>query len=159
MNCAKFRKMANVYLDEETPQTLRAAIQAHLKTCADCRRAYEMTKRLAGLLQTEPAPDVPEGFARRVMTRARQQGIPKPVPVLLYPAQWWFELASPLRIAAAAMLVIGLAMGALMGWDVGQNGNAAPILTKTDTLKQYSLDYLGDAPYGSLAQVFLTIGK
>ena len=159
MNCAEFRKVANVYLDDEAPQALQAAIQAHLKTCTECRRAHEVTERLAAVLHTVPATDVPDGFARRMMTLARQRGIPMPVPVLFYPAQWWLDLASPLRVAAAAVLVVGLAMGTLMGLDVGQSSYTAPTIAKTDALTQYNLDYMGDAPRGSLAQVFLTIEK
>gem|GEM_PF-4211923 len=69
-------------------------------------------------------------------------------------------MALPTRAAAAAVLWFGLALGAVMGWDVNRNGgNPLPPSGKPDALAAYNLDYLGDAPAGSLAQVVLALDR
>jgi len=65
----------------------------------------------------------------------------------------------PMRAAAAAVLVIGLGTGALIGWNTWQAPAAPPTqaVSQVDPLAPYSLDYLTDAPDGSLAQSYLAL--
>ncbi len=60
------------------------------------------------------------------------------------------------RIAAAAVLAFGLTVGSYMGWSAGRS--MAPA-AHVDPLNAYNLDYLGDAPDGSLARSYLALAS
>jgi energy-converting hydrogenase Eha subunit F len=64
-----------------------------------------------------------------------------------------------MRAAAAAVLVIGLGTGALISWNTWQPRAAPPpqAVSQADPLAPYSVDYLTDAPDGSLAQSYLAL--
>jgi hypothetical protein len=69
-------------------------------------------------------------------------------------------LAHPVRAAAAAVLVASLALGAVMGWDANRNGRSpSSVATQPDALAAYNLDYLAEAPAGSLAQVVMALDQ
>ena len=77
--------------------------------------------------------------------------------------QWTKIFINPITkfAAAAAVLVFGLAIGILMGWDTWQNqGIQSPgksQMAQTEPTSLYNLDYLNDAPKGSLADAYLTL--
>ena len=78
------------------------------------------------------------------------------------PNIWRIIFRQPItNIAAAAVLVFGLAIGILMGWDTWQNqGIQSPgksQMAQTEPTSLYNLDYLNDAPKGSLADAYLTL--
>jgi hypothetical protein len=65
-----------------------------------------------------------------------------------------------MRAAAAAMLVVGLLAGLAMGWNTVQAPAAKPsaqAAPQGDPLAGYNLDYLGDAPSGSLADGYMAL--
>ncbi|MFW6106933.1 MAG: hypothetical protein ACOC8H_02110 [bacterium] len=68
-------------------------------------------------------------------------------------------MPAPMHAAAAAVLVIGLAVGLVMGWTTSPAGQTPPAqaTVQADPLDAYNLDYLGDAPSGSLADSYLTL--
>ena len=63
--------------------------------------------------------------------------------------------------AAAAVLVMGLAIGVLMGRDTWQSPGIQPVgksqMAQVEPITIYNLDYLTDAPKGSLADAYLTL--
>ena len=76
--------------------------------------------------------------------------------------RWTSILKRPItKFAAAAVLVIGLAIGVLMGWDTWQSPSIQSIgksqMAKVEPTSIYNLDYLTDAPKGSLADAYLTL--
>jgi len=60
------------------------------------------------------------------------------------------------KIAAAAVLVFGLAAGSYMGRSMSRTVTAQTAV-QADPLAVYNLDYLADAPSGSLADSYLTL--
>jgi hypothetical protein len=64
-------------------------------------------------------------------------------------------------IAAAAVLVLGLAIGILMGLDTWQNqaiqSPGKSQIAQAEPTSLYNLDYLNNAPKGSLADAYLTL--
>jgi len=66
------------------------------------------------------------------------------------------------KIAAAAVLVFGLAVGSYMGWSAERpmpQAVTARTAVQADPLDAYNLDYLGDAPDGSLAGSYLALAS
>src|SRR5438132_977686 len=105
MTCTETRDLFSALADDALTPAERAALDAHLAGCADCRR------ELAGLLRTvklvraiDPAR-APAGFVDRVLAAARPEPAPKRLARrLLAP---WQTL--PLG-AAALFLIAGLAV-------------------------------------------------
>jgi anti-sigma factor RsiW len=160
MRCEKVRLKIDAYVSGELPPRVIVAIEEHLKACDGCRQAATVARRLVALGQALPTPPVPEGFAQRLQVLARQR-IARPAPAApsWSLAAWWRMASAPIRAAAAAVLVIGLGTGALISWNTWQAPAAPPAqaASQTDPLASYNVDYLTDAPDGSLAQTYLAL--
>jgi len=160
MRCRKARLTIDAYVSGKIGPRDRVAIEEHLKACDGCRQAATVARRLVALGQALPMPPVPEGFAKRVMALARRR-IARPAPAApsWSLAAWWRMASAPIRAAAAAVLVIGLGTGALISWNTWQAPAAPPTqaASQTDPLASYNVDYLTDAPDGSLAQTYLAL--
>ena len=159
MCCRTVERKLNAFLDAELPAAERARVEAHLRECASCRQALDQLRRVAAALAQAPAPPpVPDGFAERLMARAArraEQASHRPVVVRLWPS---FSLA--MRVAAAAMLALGIGLGALMGWDMSRTpSKPSQLAAAADPNAVYRLDYLSEAPDGSLAGVYLTLAS
>ena len=163
MDCKHFAKHLHAYVDGIVPPVVGAAMQAHAASCPACRREVESLAQLGAVLRVAaPIPPVPEGFAARVMAHAVEQKRQAPMRLvaLFTRFAWWEDLARPARAAAAAVLVAGLALGAVMGWDANRNGRSpSSVVTQPDALAAYNLDYLAEAPAGSLAQVVMALDQ
>jgi anti-sigma factor RsiW len=160
MRCEKVRLTIDAYVSGDLAPRDLAAIEEHVRTCDGCRREAEVARRLVALGQALPAPPVPDGFAQRVQTLARQR-IARPtftVPIWNL-AAWWRLVPAPMHAAAAAVLVVGLSVGLVMGWTTLPTNQVPPAQTtaQADPLDAYNLDYLGDAPSGSLADSYLAL--
>ena len=133
-----------------------------VESCHDCQDALIGLRRLAAVLENAPAPPVPKGFAGRVMARAcGRVGQRRPFwATVELPFRWWMESAFPLRVGTAAVLTLGLTVGLLMGWDTAR-GRAAcgPAPEDADLLAVYNVDYLEEAPSGSLAEAYLALAS
>lgn len=163
MNCGRCRKRMGAYVDRAVLPTVRAEMDEHLATCASCRAEMEAVEKLGDVLRAgSPPGPIPEGFAARVMARADGEEEARRRISWPWVQSWaWRETtAGPVRAAAAAVLVVGLAIGGLMGWDLSRarRGGGSPAGDAKE-VAAYSLDYLGDAPDGSLAQVVLAMDK
>jgi len=160
MRCEKVRVKIDAYLTGELSPQDHAAVEEHTKACDSCRAAVVTARKLTRLGQAASVPPIPEGFAQRLRALARQRiARPTPLAATWNPAAWWRTVSMPMRAAAAAVLVVGLATGVLMGWDTGQAAAAqpAPLVSQSDPLAVYNMDYLTDAPNGSLAESYLAL--
>ena len=160
MRCEKVRLKIDAYVSGELPPRVIVAIEQHLKACDGCRQAAAVARRLIALGQALPTPAVPDGFAQRVQAMARQR-IARPTPAASSwnLAAWWRLVPAPMHAAAAAVLVIGLAVGLVMGWTTLPTNQVPPAqaTAQANPLDAYNLDYLGDAPSGSLADGYLAL--
>jgi hypothetical protein len=103
MTCDDNRALFSDVADARLAPGEQAAWDAHLATCADCRREWAGFQRTLGLLQGLPRHRAPDGFVDRVMTAA-------------YPQPWARRLARrlfvplrvklPLEAAALALLTV-----------------------------------------------------
>jgi len=55
-------------------------------------------------------------------------------------------------------LVIGLGLGSFMGWSA-KRSTSQVMIAQSNSLDAYNLDYLGDAPDGSLASSYLALAS
>ena len=109
MNCLAFER----FLDEGAPDQLLAEALAHVRECEACARSLARARSLERALEAHfsSEPEVPAGFADRVMARVsrgesrgvRWLALPNPVP-------WWTGAALEPRV------VLALAVMALFVW-------------------------------------------
>lgn len=153
MKCRTAQSKLSRCLDGELPVRDRDPIERHLRECLPCRNELERLRVVADAMATLPEPpEVPAGFAERVMDRAAQDVVRRG-QVLMF----WQPVSPPLRIAAAAMVVLGVCLGALMSRDLVCGRDPAPDVAVTELDTFYGFGYLTDAPAGSLADSYLAL--
>ena len=164
MRCKAVRNKLDRLSRQELAPRMRECVEAHLIACADCRRHLAAQERLAVLLASLPKPPaVPEGFGDRLAAAASQrQAERQSIPGSLWRLRWLSPRASVGRKAAQAVaLAGGLLIGVLMGqqtWRSAHSSITQPTI-EPDPVAVYQLDYLTDAPGGSLAQSYLSLTK
>ena len=164
MRCKAVRNKLDRLSRQELAPRLRERVEAHLSVCADCRQHFAAQERLAVFLTSlAKPPAVPEGFGERLMAAASQrQAGRQSIPGSLWRLRWLSPPASVGRKAAQAVaLAGGLLIGVLMGqqtWRSAHSSIPQPTI-EPDPVAVYQLDYLTDAPGGSLAQSYLTLTK
>jgi anti-sigma factor RsiW len=162
VRCAQVRDNLNRFLDAELPAELSEEMATHLQCCPTCRQLWARLRQLGAIVQAAPAPALPGGFARRVLSQARQRvASPPPLRRASFSLmRRWKSIPLMQRAAAAAVLVIGLSTGVLMGWQTGSRqssrvADASP--APDDPVAVFNLDYLGGDPNGSLPQAYLML--
>ncbi len=162
MRCkAVWNKLDRLSRQEIEPR-MRERIEAHLRSCAECRQHLVPQERLKALLASAPAPPaIPGGFGERLRVMARQrQAERQSVPASLWHLRWLSPRASVVRKAAQAVaLAAGLLIGVLMGQQTWRSAHS-PVpeqVVQPDAIAVYELDYLTDAPSGSLVEGYLAL--
>jgi anti-sigma factor RsiW len=166
MHCENVQEQLNRFTAGDLPVADRHAVGAHLAECAACRAKLAELDALAGVLASTPTPPIPPGFASRVMAAARQRQEAQPARLrqgnggqvaawnLL---RWWRLTSAPMHAAAAAVLIVGLTVGVVLGWTSAPRTAPTETVVQTDPVDAYQVDYLGEAPSGSLADSYLTL--
>jgi anti-sigma factor RsiW len=156
-SCLRVRRQLNAYLDGELSPKSRTAVERHLVRCKSCRSVWESLNRLGQALQVVEVPPVPPSLTWQIMAKAREdqntemeRNVIRLGHRLATPRPWAF------KVAAAAVLVFGLAVGSYTGRSVSQTVTAQTAV-QADPLAVYNLDCLADAPSGSLADSYLTL--
>ena len=154
MNCRYTQSKLSRYLDREMSVAQRQLVESHVEACGSCRNALECLQAASEALAQLPAPpDVPRGFAERLRSLAAQQAPVQPSIISFRDL-----LTRPMRFAAAAMLMLGLGIGAVLSLDLNRaSGTAKESQTAADPTAVYGLDVLTDAPGGSLADAYLAL--
>ena len=163
MRCQKVQQDLSAFLDGVVPPDERVAMEAHLRGCPECQGALTRLRRLSSLLENIPAPPVPVGFSERLMARAYQRQPQRHGLRILPsgPVVFWRNMPASRRVAAVAMVVVGLAVGTLMGRDtwrsIAATRSEAGRVGMADPADSYNFDYLSEAPRGSLADAYLAL--
>jgi putative zinc finger protein len=89
VTCADARALFSALVDDELSAAERAAADAHLSGCAECRRELERFSRTVSMVRALPAERAPVGFVDRVV------GAAYPVP---WPRRLARRLFVPLRV-------------------------------------------------------------
>lgn len=162
MRCKTVRNLLGRSIRDELAPRIQTRVAAHVRRCPECRRAVAAQERLESLLASVPQPPaVPDGFGDRVLAAARQRSAAqRPVPGGIWRRHWASPTSAMKRTAVQTLaLAGGLVLGLLMGqqtWRSAQSWKSPPDVLP-DPTAVYELDYLADAPAGSLAQSFLSL--
>jgi anti-sigma factor RsiW len=156
MRCEDVLKQLTAFSSGDLPADGRRAVQAHLAQCPACRTALAEIDALAGVLAGAQAPPVPVGFASRVLAAAQQRHETELIETWNL-MRWWRMASAPMHAAAAAVLVIGLSVGLVLGWTSAPSPAQAESVVQGEAVDAYQIDYLGEAPSGSLADSYLTL--
>ena len=102
--CEREREQIGAFLDGELEAGERAALEAHLPTCAGCRQALEDQQRLARAFAALPAVVPPPDFEARFWARiARGEDSPQG---LLARLRRWLSPGGALALAATAAALL-----------------------------------------------------
>ncbi len=146
MKCDEIQSHLSAYRDGEGSSERRWRIRVHLKDCPMCRCKIQRLEELClALDDAPPPPEVPDGFASRVVAKARDrvdQGTsPEREDRPRLGVLW--QVA-----AAAAVLIVGLGGGLF----------ATPLWTATTASDEPDLclfvEYTDASPPGSLADIY-----
>ena len=104
MTCHDVRELFSALIDEALDASERRTVDAHLATCAECRRELERLRSTVALLHAVEPARTPAGFVDRVLAAAR-------------PPPWYRRLLSalflpwPVKIPAEAAAIVLVAIG------------------------------------------------
>jgi len=159
MRCSEVQQRLDLYATKELAHAVRERIEAHLESCTECRDALARVRRFEDLLTAAPAPPVPDGFAARVVARAKERqaraasGPPSPRDRSRLA---WERIR--LSAGTAAALAAGLMVGMSMGHETWQAVRQQPLASATrppDPLAASGFEYLVEPGGDSLAQAYL----
>ncbi len=162
MRCRTAQRRLEAYLGGELVETERARLEEHIASCTKCRLALEHARQLHETLGHSTAPPLPESFHARLMARAREHAEERSwAERILRPVGWRPAMPAGLRVAAAAAVVVALGLGMLIGRDMWR-GQGPPEpqpaqVTEADPVRLYRIDYLAEAPDGSLAGAYVSL--
>lgn len=102
MTCHEAREWLSALIDDAIDPPMRAEVEAHVLTCAECGIEIERLRATVGLLRQAEPVRAPAGFVDRVMHRAR------PVPWYRRFGAWLFlPLLVKLPVHAVGILLLG----------------------------------------------------
>ncbi|BCW99125.1 MAG: hypothetical protein KatS3mg024_1952 [Armatimonadota bacterium] len=101
MTCRRVRKRISLYIDGRLPEDVRAGVQRHLDSCADCRAYLTGMERALGTLTILRPQTPPAGGWERLRQRIEEQEAPSRGRQTV-PASWW----RPVPVAVAAGVLI-----------------------------------------------------
>lgn len=156
MRCDDVRKQLAAFSSGKLPMDVRQAMQDHLAECMNCRAAMAKVDALADVLAGTRTPPIPARLASRVMKAARLRREVEPAAIWNL-IRWWRLTSVPMHAAAAAVLIFGLTVGLVLGWTSTPSTAQAATAAKADAVAAYQVDYLSEAPSGSLADSYLTL--
>ena len=160
MLCLRVKNKLDEYISGDLCPEIKSEIELHLQSCKDCRHALSRLTQLAALLTNTNTPATPSGFADRIVACAKHRKNQQAVAIIYGPLSWWKTATMSMRGAVAAILMIGLLIGFVMGRSVFRVPTTGPTVqtsSESDPIAQYNLDYLSDAPTGSLAGSYLSL--
>ena len=143
MSCPKSIRIS-AYLDEELQDSDRAALETHMRGCAQCGMALQEMRSLRAAFANAERHPAPYGFATRVIARTAELEKKK--------ASWRIPLF--VRFAEAAVLLMVITVGILAGRAMT---DGSPAAQTTNIASSYSLDLFDAAPPGSLGGAYLAM--
>jgi anti-sigma factor RsiW len=155
MKCEEVQKKLNDYKSGSLPAEIYRVVQAHITECRECSTLLSKVDTLAGALTGAQEPPIPTGFAFRVLAAARQRQ--KAETFAVWNLKRWWQLTPQMHAAAAAVLIIGLSVGLVMGWAAKPLVSQPSTVVQVDSLEAYQLASLGEESGGSLADSYLTL--
>jgi len=147
MKCIDKKKLS-AFLDGELTEQERAAIQEHLKDCADCRQEAHNFAAVSNLLGVWEGIEPEPYFTVRVKQRIANE---KPEPR----AQWLRKIFIPVGASAAG--VLAFVLGLFLGKAMHQKRTQLASESTAESAYMLRVDAVKDFPEGSLGDVFSEI--
>jgi anti-sigma-K factor RskA len=133
MTCAEAEELLGAYALEALPEDDMLRVQQHLLTCAEHRASAAELRRTTLLLpltveDREPSPDLRTRIIELVKATPAQPAAPRARGVTVVPRRpiarltTWAARSSRFAVAAAVALALGIA--GLIGYQLGQAGQA-----------------------------------
>jgi hypothetical protein len=107
MTCHEAREEFSALIDDALDASGRAALEAHLATCADCRRDLQRFRDTVSLVRAVTPVRAPAGFVDRVLEAARPVPWPRRLLRGLF-LPWPVKL--PMEAAAIVLVAVGVAV-------------------------------------------------
>jgi putative zinc finger protein len=107
MTCHDAREQFSALVDDALATEERAAVDAHLATCADCRRELQRFRDTVALMRAVAPVRAPAGFVDRVLEAARPAPWPRRLIRGLF-LPWPVKL--PMEAAAIVLVAVGVAL-------------------------------------------------
>ncbi len=107
MTCHDAREQFSMLVDDALTAGERAALDAHLATCADCRRELQRFRATVSLVRAVAPVRAPAGFVDRVLETARPVPWPRRLVRGLF-LPWPVKL--PIEAAAVVLVAVGVAL-------------------------------------------------
>ena len=162
LSCEKCRNGLSAYLDKKLTGSKLATVERHLSECETCRAVLNDMRKLETFLHRMDVPPVPPTLASRILAVAHERkringksplGLQRFAPSL----QFWKSI-SP----AAAALLIGLGIGAYMGWTSYRNFESktpSAVITEHEASEErlYAISILSPVPFGSIEAATLAL--
>ena len=145
INCPIDDALLTDYLSQELPEADRQAIEKHLSECPACREQLDQIRNVTALVVSAGSIEPPEGFAERIVSRAKLRDVEPPELDGHAPADGprrrsrkprfgltvpepRFALGRPMRIGRVAVYAAGAAVLILLyvANDLRQTGDTQP---------------------------------
>jgi predicted anti-sigma-YlaC factor YlaD len=161
--CVRYRTRLGAYLDGELSGKKGVAVERHLAGCDSCRTALDGLRALEPLLLKLDVPPPPSTQTSRILAEARARQRRR---VGANPIRSWWDALTPqswaLSRVTTAALIVGLTMGAFMGWTTymgGRTAQSSTVKTGHESVEEplYALDVLNAAPKGSIEAAVLAL--
>ncbi len=157
MDCRDVQSLLPAHGEGRLDPETREAVTRHLQVCCACRAALARRDSLAGLFAGLAETPPPVDLAARVMTAAADQRRiaaartrAAAVACDWNPWHWWRAATATLRWASVALAFAGAALGIVAG-KLALEPAAPGAASSVDPLADHAIDFLAEAPGGSLA--------
>lgn len=156
MECHEIRSTLHAYAEGRLSQGERSRVQSHLRACASCQAALARMDQVAAVLLDSEVEPVPPRLVESVMAAARKRQHERLVAAQ-GPLAWWRAAPAAMRAAAVLFLLTGVGAGISLGWASAPTVTTERAVANVSPLGVYPLDYLSEAPAGSLTERFMML--
>lgn len=140
--CLSCKRNLSAYIDGALSPWFKAAVDAHLAACPDCRAEYDALRAVMDALAALEAPEPRRGLDAAVMDRITREGKGNRLP--------WF-IPAPLCAAAFGLFIgVFLANGAIM-----QQADESKIAADDGIMR--AMDVFSPSPQGSFSNAYFTM--
>jgi Putative zinc-finger len=124
MTCHDAREQFSALVDDALAAGGRAAVEAHLATCADCRRELQRFRDTVSLVRAVAPVRAPSGFVDRLLEAARPVPWPRRLVRGLF-LPWPVKL--PMEAAALVLVGVGVALVYRGSPELQQSARMEPV--------------------------------
>ena len=135
MTCHDAREHFSALIDDALDASERAALGAHLATCADCRRELQRFRDTVSLMHGAAPVRAPAGFVDRVLESARPTPWPRRLLQGLF-LPWPIKL--PMEAAAIVLVAVGVALVYRGSPELRQAAVQEPAAPVADQVRGYN---------------------